>query len=261
MILIERIPDMPDIYKCEIISNKRLNPSVFAISVDCRELAGTAAAGQFLNIKCGAERLLRRPVSICRVSGNTVEIVFEAKGTGTKWLSERRRGCMLDILGPLGNGFTVPDGRVIVAGGGIGTPPLLYAAQSAKGGADAVLGFRSADNIILKDAFDEVCGRVVIATDDGSSGVQGSVITPLEDLMKSGNYVSVLSCGPRAMLKAVAELCVRYTMHCQVSLEERMGCGVGACLVCACATLTDDEDRMSRVCADGPVFDAAEVIW
>jgi len=260
---------MPDLYECMITENKKLNEMTFAMSVKNTCLAEEARAGQFLHIKCGAERLLRRPVSICDIHGDTIDIVFEVKGEGTKWLSERRVGYELDILGPLGKGFSLPDGDMIVIGGGIGVPPLLYAARcSARrhaGRVTAVLVFRVINKIILKKEFENVSGEVYITTDDGSCGIKGSVTLPLkmllETLSEERDQVSVLSCGPAVMLKAVAELCAEFAVPCQVSMEERMGCGVGACLVCACATTSGGADHMSRVCIDGPVFDAAEVVW
>jgi len=253
--------DMPDKYLCEVVARERLIDNVFIITAVNRDLAAEANAGQFLHIKCGEARLLRRPVSICSVRGSVFEFVFEVKGEGTRWLSKCEAGQILDIVGPLGNGFSIPEGKIITIGGGIGTPPMLFAAESATGKVTAVIGFRNINRILLKDEFAEVCDEVYITTDDGSFGLRGPVTTPLPELLESGGYSAVLACGPRAMLSAVAVLCKQYGVPCQVSLEERMGCGVGACLVCACATASGGIERMSRVCKDGPVFDAGEVIW
>jgi len=251
--------DMPDKYACEVVVNERLTDNVFIITAVNRALAAKAVAGQFLHIKCGEAHLLRRPVSICSVRGSAFEFVFEVKGEGTRWLSNREAGQMLNILGPLGNGFSIPAGKIITIGGGIGTPPLLFAAESAIGGVTAVIGFQNKDRIILKDEFETVCEEVYVTTDDGSFGIRGPVTAPLPELLGSGEYSAVLACGPRAMLSAVAALCKQYSVPCQVSLEERMGCGVGACLVCACATVSGGTESMSRVCKDGPVFDAGEI--
>ena len=120
---------MTDVHICEIISNVKLTNVVHSITVSCAGAAREAKAGQFFGIRCGDGRILRRPISICRVSGEMLEFVFEVKGEGTKWLSDRRPGQELDALGPLGKGFDIPDGRFIVVGGGIGTPPLLFAAR------------------------------------------------------------------------------------------------------------------------------------
>jgi len=257
----ERIIQMPDVYFCEIIDNVLLTDAVYSVTVVSRELARKSVAGQFLHIKCGKARILRRPISICCVRGDNVNFVFEVKGEGTRWLSERRRGQKLDILGPLGNGYTMPTGKLLIVGGGVGTPPMLFAAESAKYGATAILGFRGADRVILVDEFKSVCDDVYITTDDGSVGIHGAVTKPLDELLKRGDHETVISCGQLLMQKAVAELCEHYGVPCQVSLEERMGCGVGACLVCACAMISDGIEQMRRACVDGPVFDAREVIW
>jgi len=252
---------MPGVFSSVIVHNERLAEAVYSISILCPDIADTARAGQFLNIKCGAERLLRRPISICCIDGGKVKFVFEVKGAGTDWLAKRAAGQILDVMGPLGNGFSVPDDSFVVVGGGMGVPPLLYAAMSAKRGLDAVLGFRSADRVILYNDFMSVCGKVIVSTDDGSRGIMGTVVQPLAELLKGGGYGCVLACGPRVMLSAVAGICKQFGIPCQVSLEERMGCGVGACLVCACATTEGGAAKMSRVCKDGPVFDAREVVW
>ena len=265
---------MPGVFSCEIADIEKLNESAFSIAVSCPDIANTARAGQFVNVKCGTARLLRRPLSICRVDRGIFKIVFEVKGEGTLWLSRRVTGEDLDILGPLGNGFPMPsrppqatdrmafpDSRIIVIGGGIGSPPMLFAAESLACSVTAVLGFRDLGRIILKKEFESVCDKVYIATDDGSYGIHGTVTVPLVELLERGRYDAVLACGPRAMLSAVAEVCRQYETSCLVSLEESMGCGVGACVVCACATIKDGVEGMSRICKDGPVFDAQEIVW
>ena len=254
----------PNVFICEIGSRERLTKSVFKLGVVNDEFADLVRAGHFANIKCGRENLLRRPISVCGVYDDEVVFVYEVRGAGTEWLSERRPGEFLDIHGPLGKGFDFPGGRILVVGGGIGCPPMLFAAQTMRlfrVDTTAVLGFRNADSIILKDHFRAFCDNVYVTTDDGSFGIQGTVAAPLEKLLEKGGYEAVFACGPRAMLSAVASLCARYDTQCQVSLEERMACGVGACVVCACATRIGGVDSMSRVCRDGPVFDAGEVVW
>jgi len=252
---------MPNLFNCNIIEHKKLTHSVYSISVDCEPLAQKSMPGQFLHIKCGDKQLLRRPISICSVSGGVLRIVFEVKGEGTQWLASAQAGESLSILGPLGKGFSLMAGNVIVVGGGIGSPPMLYAAMCAKENAavTAILGFRSAGDVILKDDFEKVCDELFLMTDDGSAGEPGQVTLPLEKLLKSGGFDAVLSCGPHKMQEAVAKIAAEFNVPCQVSMEERMGCGVGACLVCACAVVSGATMKMSRVCADGPVYDAREI--
>ena len=253
---------MPDTYSCQIVDNEKLNDTAISITLLCADLAADARPGQFLHIKCGDDLLLRRPLSICNVFVDILIVVFEVKGRGTHWLSQREPGDRINVLGPLGHGFVFPDGNIVVVGGGLGTPPMLFAAESANSGVTAVLGFRDMSRVMLVRDFEDVCDAVYLTTDDGSMGIHGSVVVPLEGLLQKGGYDAVLACGQRAMEHEVAKLCKRYSVPCQVSLEERMGCGVGACLVCTCTTVSKDgSENMSRVCRDGPVFDAADVVW
>ena len=252
---------MADVFIGEVAGVEKLTETVYAHCILCPGAADISRAGQFVSFKCGEDMLLRRPVSICCKKGNELKFVFEVKGKGTKWLSGCKPGQSLDIFGPLGNGFNIPDGRIIVVGGGVGAPPLLYAAESAAGAVTAILGFRDAERVILQKEFESACENVFVTTDDGSCGVHGTVTEPLSRLLESGGYAAVLACGPRVMLSAVANLCKQHGVPCQVSLEERMACGVGACVVCACLTIQDGVQGMRRVCKDGPVFNAEEVVW
>ena len=252
---------MSNIHISEVVANRIINDTTFAITILCPNLASKARPGQFLHIRCGEGLILRRPFGICHVLGDTLVFVFEVKGKGTRWLSERQPSDVLDIIGPLGNGFDFPKGRIIVVGGGLGSPPMLFAAESANGGVTAVLGFREKSRVMLVDEFKALSEKVYLTTDDGSVGIYGSVTLPLERLLEKGGYDAVMTCGQHAMERAVARLCEQYGVPCQVSLEERMGCGVGACLVCACETRKDGVEYMSRVCKEGPVFNAADVIW
>ncbi|MCL2366056.1 MAG: dihydroorotate dehydrogenase electron transfer subunit [Oscillospiraceae bacterium] len=252
---------MPDKYICEVVYNEQLADDVHSIKIVNKELTSQARPGQFIHIKCGNERLLRRPISISSITGAAMDVVFEVKGEGTLWLSKCEVGSPVDIIGPLGNGFTIPDGNLIVVGGGIGVPPLLFAAEAAKGVVTAILGFRNKDRVILIDAFEKECSSVHITTDDGSLGAHGAVTVPLTKLLDDNPHSAVIACGPQAMLKAVAKLCIAKDVSCQVSLEEKMGCGVGACLVCVCETSVMGTPDMSRVCVEGPVFEATDIAW
>ena len=252
---------MPDRFFCEVVDKEKLGDNIYYLAVVAGRLAEESRAGQFLHIKCGEGRILRRPISISSVRGDSIEFAFEVKGEGTRWLAGREPGQNLDIIGPLGNGFSFPDGKIVVVGGGMGAPPMLFAAESARSGVTAILGFRDSGRMVMVDEFEKVCDKVYVTTEDGSAGLHGLVTAPLGELLASGGYSAVMSCGQLGMQGSVAQLCKRHGVPCQVSLEERMGCGVGACLVCACATMSGGEERMSRVCADGPVFDSREVVW
>ena len=251
---------MPQKTICPLTESRPLCEGTRLLTVNAGAVARDARPGQFVHITCSDALLLRRPISICRAEGDSLSMVVEARGAGTALLTGLEPGAKLDILGPLGNGFRIPAGRILVIGGGIGVPPLLWAAMRAER-ADAVLGFRSADRVILREEFETACGRVWLTTDDVTLGERGSVAGPAARALENDDYAAVLACGPRVMLKAVYELCRERGVPCQVSMEERMGCGLGACLVCACKTVENGEEKMRRVCKDGPVFAAEEVAW
>ena len=268
---------MPVQTKCTVAEAVRLNDFACSLTLDVgEEMAGQIACGQFVHIKCGHSRLLRRPISICDWQENLLRVVFEVRGEGTEWLARRKAGDRLDVLGPLGHGFDVAAGSLLVVGGGIGAPPMLGCAKyAASRGSEvhAVLGFRDAGHKMLTEDFAECCRSLNVISDDGSTGRRGFVTELVEEFLESRvcegctacgacglapAIPAVLACGPKSMLRAVAEVCARYGAPCQVSLEERMGCGVGACLVCACKT---SDGHRKHVCKDGPVFRAEEVDW
>ncbi len=249
---------------CSIIHIFRHNDTCVDMLIHCPEIVTHAKAGQFLHILCGC-KTLRRPISICEINKQeeSIRIVFDIRGDGTKWLSERKQGEILNILGPLGNGFDLSDvsKTVLFVGGGMGVPPLLEAAKAFNGKTDAIVGFRCSQNKILVDDFKRYCADVYLTSDDGSCGVHGFVTDMLLKRLKEKRYDVIYSCGPNAMLEAVSKIAHQNKISCFVSMEERMGCGVGACLVCACKVREDKHETYKHVCKDGPVFNAEEVVW
>lgn len=251
---------------CTLIDKRQIGPNTWWFQLECGRMIEKTfqAPGQFVHIKCGHSRLLRRPISVATCQDDSPEgglsVVFEVRGQGTDWLARREIGDKLDVLGLLGNGFTMdPSGRYLLAGGGIGVPPLYGCAQYAAGKAVAVLGFRTAQRAILLPQFAEECQDVRLYTDDGSLGVKGYVADGVRAVLdKDKDFTAVLACGPKVMLRGVAQAAAEYGLACQVSMEERMACGVGACLGCA-VQLADGS--MKHVCKDGPVFNAQEVDW
>lgn len=245
--------------KYPIIEKRSLGANVYSVTVNAPECANAAKPGQFANISAPGFTL-RRPISICGIDKDkgTLRFVFEVRGKGTAAIAEVREDECLDILAPLGNGFSLPEGKVIVVGGGIGVPPLLGVSAVKGKDCTAILGFRDYSKIILTDEFKQNGSDTVICTDDGSAGVHGLVTVPLAEKL-SDDTSAVLACGPEPMLKAVVSLCKEKNVPCQISLEQRMGCGVGACVVCSCLTVRNGEDYYARVCKDGPVFNAEEV--
>lgn len=248
--------------KYTVVEKKTLAKEIYSITVSCPEAAKAAHVGQFANLAVPGFTL-RRPISICEISrsNGTLRFVFEVRGKGTEALSRVNEGDNLDVLGPLGNGFRIPDTakRVIVVGGGIGVPPLLGAAKKLGERCTAILGFRNYEKIILANEFEAYGANVAVCTDDGSVGYHGLVTEPLENTLKNLGADLVLACGPTPMLRAIVDTCGKYNTPCQVSMEQRMGCGVGACVVCSCLTVRNGEEFYARVCKDGPIFDAKEV--
>lgn len=250
---------MPIQKRCTILKREQLTPDVVSLTLMAGELAQSAKPGQFVNVKCGADNLLRRPISICDAEGDLLRIVFQVKGAGTQWLARRSAGHSVDVLGPLGHGYDYPEtGKVLVVGGGIGVPPMLLAGKAAPGGAVAALGFRNKDAVILTGDFESAGMSVKIASDDGSVGHHGFVDALVRAYLREDREIAaVFACGPKPMLKNVYLAAKEYETPCFVSMEERMGCGVGACLVCACSV----GGHYRHVCKDGPVFNAEEVDW
>ena len=247
--------------KYPVLEKKTLAKEIYDITIACPEAAHEAQVGQFATI--AAEGFtLRRQISICGIDkdNGTLRFVFEVRGKGTAAISRVNVGETLDVMAPLGNGFRVPEGkRIIAVGGGIGVPPLLGIAKAQGELCTAILGFRSYEKIILADEFSAYGGNTIICTDDGSVGAKGLVTFPLADELEKNDVGMVCACGPEPMIKAVVKMCELYSVPCQVSLEQRMGCGVGACVVCSCMTVRNGEEHYSRVCKDGPVFNAEEV--
>ena len=247
------------LYKAEIA------PGIFNFTLTAPKIAAIAATGQFVTVLCeGFE--LRRPISLCGfdAAAGILRLVFEVRGKGTAWLAQRQIGENLSLVGPLGHGFPLleSDKKVLLVGGGIGTPPLLPIARHYGSNATVITGFRNAASVILQDDFQAVGAKTILCTDDGSAGFHGFTTQAMERHLAESDCDVVYTCGPKVMMKRVAEQANKKGIPCWVSMEERMACGVGACLGCACKTKDENGDpRMARVCLNGPVFDAQEVDW
>ena len=220
-----------------------------------------------MTIKCGDEGgvILRRPISICSVDREkgTFDIAIQIRGKGTKILSKFKAGDMIDIMGPLGQGFSLyPKHKKIIAiGGGIGIFPLLqllkdHPAENKK----AILGFRNKSCVILEEEFRQACNELFISTDDGSYGDKGFVTDTLKKVMDKEPADMLFFCGPLPMMKLGVEIAKEYNTPCEVSMEQRMGCGIGACLVCVCKTKKEDDWEYTQVCKMGPVFSGDKII-
>ena len=252
-----------DTGRCRLIAKRELAPKVFDFTLENERFARAARPGQFAHVLVPG-KTLRRPISICEAdpAEGRLRLVFEIRGEGTELLSHTRTGEELDLLAPLGRGFSLRDTskKAVFVGGGIGVPPLLFAARAYGANAAVLLGFRSASAVILREDFERYGCRVLLATDDGTAGKHGFCTEFLASELAGAD--AVYACGPTPMLRKTADAANAAGVFCQVSLEERMGCGVGACLVCACKTRRENgEEGYSHVCKDGPVFNAKEVVW
>jgi len=252
-----------------IIGVEKAAKGIYRMTVASAHISSNAVPGQFVNIKCcdGTQALLRRPVSICSVdrAEGKFDLYFQVKGTGTEMLARKKSGEFLDIIGPLGNGFDldIAHRRIAVVGGGIGIFPLLFLLNESKAVVKrSYLGFRSSEQILLLEEFRQRSTSLETATEDGSFGTKGFVTDLLERDILSEEFDMIYACGPYPMLRKVSEIAEKHGIRCQVSMEQRMGCGFGACLTCACKTYADDgTSHYVRVCSDGPVFNSKEVVF
>ena len=250
---------------CEIVSNERIASDVFDMVIKSEEISKSAVPGQFAGIYTDmGEMILPRPISICGVDSQagTVRFVYRVVGNGTEAFSRMKPGESLRILASLGNGYTIfPEHkRVVVVGGGIGIPPMLLLAEKAVKNAEvtAILGFR--DETFLVDDFNKLGLKTHIATDDGSVGFKGNTVQLLDSLDEK--FDVIYGCGPKIMLKFLAQWAEKHDVPCYISLEERMGCGFGACVGCVCSVSDDIGNKIhKKVCVDGPIFNAREVVF
>ena len=243
-----------------VTSNVELMTGHRLIRVEAPDIAAEAQPGQFITISCGRELILRRPLSIHGVDPNQISILFAVVGAGTHWLSRRRKGEKLDLLGPLGNGFSVEptSKKILLAAGGIGIAPLVFLALKALSDRKYVkllLGARTKNCLYPEELLPEGI-ETLITTEDGSYGEKGKVTDVLPKYVDWADQV--YACGPLAMYQSIAKQSKQWRgkNSIQVSLEVRIGCGIGACFGCSIKT----KKGMKQVCRDGPVFNLDEVL-
>ena len=253
--------------KAVVIRQDPVARGIFSLWLSCPEIANDAHSGQFVGVYSNdTSRLLPRPISLCEIdkSDGSIRIVYRVAGVGTDEFSKLHTGDLLRLIGPLGNGYPISDEyqAPILIGGGIGIPPIL---QLSKDLYDlekktVVLGYRK--ELFLTEEFENSGKHVCMATEDGSAGVRGTVLDAIECAGVDGDVV--YACGPMPMLKAVAEYAEKKGIPAYLSLEERMACGVGACLGCIVKTKEKDAHsnvNNARICTEGPVFLASELKW
>jgi dihydroorotate dehydrogenase electron transfer subunit len=269
-------------FDVKVISNLKISKDYYLLSLDVPRVFKDAQPGQFVHIRINdsSEPLLRRPFSIHRLSvinsGSgaqrlNLNILYEVKGKGTRLLCEKRAGDCLNILGPLGRGFDYKakgaNSNIIIAGGAGVAPLVFLAEQLSKDKTTVLIGAANQHKILCQTEFKHLGCDVKTATEDGSLGFRGRVTALFEKVLKDmygtsnkesgGRAINVYACGPESMLTELAKICIIKKLPLQVSLEEFMGCGIGACLGCAIET----KQGYQRVCHDGPVFNAEEIVW
>ena len=275
--------------KAEIIENTELFvKTYYQLSLKVGEISRLAKPGQFVHLRVNNETvpLLRRPFSIHSVGEENLQILYKVIGKGTEILAQRKKGELLDIIGPSGNGYKLPEGKVkvVLVAGGIGVASLYFLAEKiapppissplegedgGEGGITVLIGGKSREDILCEDKFKRLGGKIKVSTEDGSSGRKGLVTDLLKGeilqltlqndsvALSSKLPIVVYACGTTEMLKETAKIAGKYAVPCYLSLEKIIACGVGACQGCVINT----KDGYQRICKDGPVFDSERIIW
>jgi dihydroorotate dehydrogenase electron transfer subunit len=273
----------PEVFLSNIIHKKEITTGIFHIVIESPVLAQKVCPGQFVMIQThdNTDPLLRRPFSLCGAEKDVVEILFQVRGKGTEAMSKWKSGQVINIMGPLGNGFCIPGKaeEACLVGGGVGIAPLVFLAQHIKNehvhmAIKVFLGGKTENDVSLLAGFNLQGCDLFIATEDGRRGFQGLVSELFLDHIRkestsSNTNTCIFGCGPFPMAKALADIAFTYNISCQLSIESRMACGVGACLGCVVDTknkANNNKDECSqvmykRVCVDGPVFDSREIDW
>ena len=250
-----------------VLSNQNVGPRLYIMMLRCPQIAEQVMPGQFVHVQLtGFENhILRRPISVFDVNREegTITLVYQVVGVGTEWMTTVAEGAHLDLIGAIGQGWTVPEAgqRVLIVGGGVGSAPLFILSKMARqAGAqvDIVLAAATKDALVTLPYYTEAHGgEPVCATDDGTYGFAGFATEPAKKLLAETTYDRVYVCGPEPLMHIIANLAAEAHVPCELSMEKRMACGVGACLSCIVETV----DGRKRSCVDGPVFPAEKVVW
>ena len=242
-----------------IIEQRSPVHGVYILTLHAPNIAKSAMPGQFVEVSVPKESVLRRPLGIAEVSRSDgwIRLIYRSVGQGTMLLAMQKKGEQLSVLGPLGHGFHTALHRPLLVGGGMGLTPLLFFAAERAGEADVLMGGRNRAELFWETLYAPYVHELFITTDDGSYGSKGGVTSVLPYLLAGGNYDGIAVCGPPIMMERVAAIAEEYDLYCEVSLERRMACGLGACLSCS----IDTRSGRRKVCKDGPVFSGREVYY
>ena len=259
----------------EVLANDEVAANFYLIRLFLPQTAAVAMPGQFVMLEAGSGTvpLLRVPLSVCAadVNSGTIDVLYENMGPKTAILSGVKPGAILRCMGPVGNAFLMPTNLPVLVGGGIGVPPLLFfgnVLSEAGVKARLLVGARTETKLLPRALLDSASADHVVATDDGSAGHHGYVTELLQEMLEQDHQVTVYACGPHSMMAAVAMICRDHEVPCYVSLEEYMACGFGVCVGCVVplsriqtVPSTSPYHDYSRICVDGPVYDAREIDW
>lgn len=244
----------------KVVSQEALTDDICSMWIQAERIAKAAKPGQFISVYTkDKSKVLPRPISLCEIDKEQgrLRIVYRVVGAGTKEFSAYQAGDDIEIMGPLGNGFPLKEKKAFLIGGGIGIPPMLELAKNLNCEKQMVLGYR--DVLFLNEEFEQY-GKVYVATEDGSAGTKGNVIDAIKANALDADVI--YACGPTPMLRAIKQYAEENNIVCYISLEERMACGIGACLACVCKSKEKDHHtnvNNKRICKDGPVFLSTEV--
>lgn len=247
-------------------ANRKLANNLFLLEIEAGDIASRLQPGQFIHVRIPGmdDHILRRPFSVYQVDSEAglMSVLYQSVGYGTRHLASLEAPFTVDIIGPVGNHWEIPDGsRILLVAGGVGAAPLfIYAQQLVAAGksVDVVLGAQTKDALVAHDAYEGLLGRApYCATDDGSFGYHGFCTGVVNELVESNEYDLVACCGPEPMMRIVSETTLAHGIPTVISLEKRMACGIGACLSCVVMTT----EGYKRSCVDGPIFDARKVVW
>ena len=254
--------------KAKILSNEKIAPGRFRIRLGAERICRDARPGQFVMVKCSKtfNPFLRRPFSFHRIEKKSFELLYQIIGKGTKILSQKKPGGRIDIIGPLGNGFDIDQEIVdepLLIAGGIGIAPLLALARALKTNGlrpTVLLGAKTKSHVLCDGDFKKLGAKVEVFTEDGSRGHKGMATDLLKAKLRSPRPPrrnTIYACGPKGMLEETARIARSEGVPCQISFEEKMACGTGACLGCAVKTVIG----YKMTCKDGPIFNAGDIIW
>ncbi|MBQ8697655.1 MAG: dihydroorotate dehydrogenase electron transfer subunit [Schwartzia sp.] len=245
----------------EILWNRQVGTDVYELTVQGRAWVSQAKPGQFLHIRIySGDVFLRRPFGIADSDEREghLTMYYRVAGKGTRTMTTLKRGDVVNCLGPLGHGFSLNAKRPLLVGGGMGLAPLLLLTKHFQGEADVLMGGRNREELFWEKLFKPYAHNIFIATDDGSLGTKGFTTELLPNILQNEEYDCIYTCGPEIMMRGIAKIATHHEISCQVSMEKRMACGLGACLSCVCDTANEER---KKICKDGPVFWAQDVFF